>query len=617
MFIYVTFILGIVQKTLSEVTFAMKFRILGIAPYEALKNNMLRLAEARNDMDLDAYVGDLDTGVRIMQDHAGEAYDAIISRGGTAEAISRVSSVPVVDISLSVYDILRSIRLAENYKEPYAVVGFPNITEAAHLLCDLLQYRLQIVTIHNEGEASSALTSLQEQGCSMVICDMVTQSTARQRNMNAILITSGAESILSAFNQAVKICRSYYSIREENNFLHSILQDSSSYTIVMSEDGSIFLSTWDQGNEDEVYEVLRGRLSHILTSDDRKFFHTIDRTLYSVSSRISSYKEKKYVIFYFTASKIPLNAGKYGIHYCNKEEVEEEYFNSFFSITGAMGNLSDKIESIAAGSYPVMITSEESTGKEPIAGMIYRKSELSTNPFISIDCSMLNDRNWEFLLNHYNSPFNDNDNTLYFQNLETLTPAQHKVLLNAILDTHLHKRNRLIFSTVGSRDKEISDYLMEYEKRLACVTVSLSPLRTRRDEIAPLANLYLSRLNVELGKQLLGFEPQAIQILEDYDWPLNYSQFRRVLTEAASMTDSAYIRSDTVAGLIAGEQAAGAYHMFYDSAADRKLPGLTLDEITKSIVEKVLKDNNGNQSKTASQLGISRTTLWRYVGKKT
>ena len=97
-----------------------KIRILGIAPYEAMKTAMMRLAQNRTELELDVYVGDLHYGVEIVRHHMDEYYDAIISRGGTAELIEQIADVPVVEISLSVYDILRAMKLAENYKERYS-----------------------------------------------------------------------------------------------------------------------------------------------------------------------------------------------------------------------------------------------------------------------------------------------------------------------------------------------------------------------------------------------------------------------------------------------------------------------------------------------------------------
>ena len=91
-----------------------KTKILGIAPYEGMKALMMRLAGQRDDIDLTVYVGDLEAGAEIASRHTFQDYDVILSRGGTAEMISSISPIPVVEIQLSVYDILRAMKLAEN-----------------------------------------------------------------------------------------------------------------------------------------------------------------------------------------------------------------------------------------------------------------------------------------------------------------------------------------------------------------------------------------------------------------------------------------------------------------------------------------------------------------------
>lgn len=72
-------------------------------------------------------------------------YDVILSRGGTAKLIRSAVDLPVAEISISGYDILRTIKLAQNYSGKFAIAGFSSITENAHMICDLLQYDIDIL----------------------------------------------------------------------------------------------------------------------------------------------------------------------------------------------------------------------------------------------------------------------------------------------------------------------------------------------------------------------------------------------------------------------------------------------------------------------------------------
>ena len=146
-----------------------KTNILGIVPYEAMKPALESLAENRDDLSLDVYVGDLSKGVEIVKSLHMEDYDIIISRGGTSRLIEQNTTIPVVEINISVYDILHTIRLAGNYRGKYAIVGFPSITTSARLLCDLLQYDIPIHTIHSSREAESLLTGLKKEDFRLVL----------------------------------------------------------------------------------------------------------------------------------------------------------------------------------------------------------------------------------------------------------------------------------------------------------------------------------------------------------------------------------------------------------------------------------------------------------------
>ena len=109
-----------------------------------------------------------------------------------------------------------------SYSNLYAIVGFPDITEAAHTLCDLLRYELDILTVHSTEEVETTLQRLQKGGYRMVIGDMVTHTIARRMGFDAFLITSGAESLHTALEQAVEQGRNSRRMRRENQLLRRI-----------------------------------------------------------------------------------------------------------------------------------------------------------------------------------------------------------------------------------------------------------------------------------------------------------------------------------------------------------------------------------------------------------
>ena len=112
--------------------------VLGIAPYEGIAAVMSRVAEEFPQMDLTLHVGDLEQGVEIAQRNFCGNYDVVISRGGTAKMLRQQLSLPVIEIEVSMYDLLCTLKLADQPDPTVgrtAMVSYDNITRNAQMLC--------------------------------------------------------------------------------------------------------------------------------------------------------------------------------------------------------------------------------------------------------------------------------------------------------------------------------------------------------------------------------------------------------------------------------------------------------------------------------------------------
>lgn len=586
-------------------------RILGIAPYEGMHTAMMNAAQAYPNVQLDVYTGDLEEGKTIVQRMPPNTYDCIISRGGTSALIRQVTDLPVVDISISIYDVLRTIKLAQNYSSLYAIVGFPSITEPAHILSTLLDFDLDILTVHSAEQVTHTLERLKQGGYRMVVCDMVTHTIARQMGFDAFLITSGVESIHAAIDQAVDLSNWFGRLRQENFFLRSITQEHNGRVVVLEQDGTPFYSSPTEPPA-ELAMVLRSHLREIPASGSMRFYYTERDQLYSIMAQQLMMDTRQRFLFYCVPSRIPLHANRAGLRSLNKGECEYLFTNSFYSLSGAMGTLDNEIRALAQMKQPVIICGEPGTGKEQIARYLYLNSSLVNHPMVVVNCAMMNDRSWDFLLDHYNSPLNANGNTVYFQNFESIPAARAEELLAVIEETGLARRVRLIFSCAVQEGAAVPTVMRTFGERLGGMTLTLPSLRSRSDEIPSLASLYLNNLNLELGKQLSGFEPRALEMLRQYPWPNNYTQFKNLLRNLASVTTGTYVQSTTVAELLAKERSIRAA-----APAPAATPGTdrTLEQIIQEAVQQTVAAHGGNRAAAARQLGISRTTLWRYLGR--
>lgn len=587
-------------------------RILGIAPYDGMRTAMEQAAQAYPDVKLDVYTGDMEDGQAIVQQIPPNTYDCIISRGGTAALIRQVTDLPVVDIQLSVYDVLRTMKLAENYTRLYAIVGFPSITEPAHTLCSLLGFNLDILTVNSTEEVSHTLERLKEGGYRMVVCDMVTHTIAREMGFDAFLITSGVESLHTAIDQAVNISSWFGHLRQENLFLRSITQEQNGRVIVMETSGELFYSNMNEISP-ELRRALQAQQHEIPSSGSLKFYYTERDQLYSITAQQLLMNNVQRCLFYCVPARIPLHSSRPGLRTLNRGECEYLFSNSFYSLSGAMGTQDAEIQALAVVRQPLFICGEPGTGKEQIARYLYLHSSLVTHPFVVANCALMNDKSWDFLLNHYSSPLNAKGNTVYFQNFESIPEQWRAELLAAIEETGLDRRVRLLFSCSAQDTESFPPVARHFIERLGALTLNLPPLRSRSDEISSLSSLYLNSLNLELGKQISGFEPRAIEMLRQYNWPNNYTQFKNLLRTLASLTTGPYIRSSLVAEYLSKERSLRTAPPPSGPVGIRT--DRTLEEIVSEVVQQTVAAHGGNRAAAARQLGISRTTLWRYLGK--
>ena len=588
-----------------------RIRVLGIAPYEGMKTLMSSVVADYPQIDLTLFVGDMEQGLEIARSNFHGDYDVVISRGGTAKMLQKNLALPVIEIDISMYDILCALKLADGLTGKTAMVSFANITSSAHLLCDLMKYNMDIYTIDSAEAVEPTLRQLQKNDYQSILCDMISNTTAKRLGLNSFLITSGVESLHAAIDQAVNISSWFGYLRQENLFLRSITQGQNGRVIVMESNGDLFYSSISEVPA-ELSSVLQSHIREIPASGNLRFYYTERDQLYSITAQQLLMNNVQRYLFYCVPARIPLHSSRPGLRTLNKGECEYLFANSFYSLSGAMGTQAAEIRSLALLRQPVFIYGEPGTGKEQIARYLYLHNSLANHPFIVVNCALLNEKTWDFLLNHYNSPLSATGNTIYFQNFESISPQWSSELLAAIEETGLARRVRLIFSCSIVEGEPVPEVLRHFSERLGSLALPLPSLRSRSDEIPSLSSLYLNSLNLELGKQLSGFEPRAIEMLRQYPWPNNYTQFKNVLRALAVLSDGPYIRAGTVADMLSKERTLRAVPQ---PASARKPSEQTLEEVIRDVVQQTVAAHGGNRAAAARQLGISRTTLWRYMEK--
>lgn len=262
----------------------VKVRVLAIAPYDGLRDELERLASKRTDVILTSYVGSMEWGANFVRSIDEDTYDVILSRGGTAESIERVTNLPVMEVGLSVYDILAAMTTTVAIGRKFAVVGFRGISSTAKVLCDILKYDVEVHTIRYSSDVELVLSGLREKGIDLILGDVISTETARRMGMDAVLITSGPQSIAEALDKAVSYFRGCSRLKQINAVYTAALTAQRRQVVVLAQDGQITYSAPNRVVPAWLHKALRNLAPIVMNDGELRTARSINRTDYYISA---------------------------------------------------------------------------------------------------------------------------------------------------------------------------------------------------------------------------------------------------------------------------------------------------------------------------------------------
>lgn len=312
-----------------------------------------------------------------------------------------------------------------------------------------------------------------------------------------------------------------------------------------------------------------------------------------------------------------------------KEMLEEQINKPFADIIGnsqAIREVFQLIDKVAKTDANVLILGENGTGKELIARAIHQRSLRSQNSFVSVDMGAITETLFESeLFGHKKGAFTDaredrpgrfelaNGGTLFLDEIGNLSLSLQSKLLSALQSRQVTRVGanqpanvdiRLICATNMPLAKMVQEgtFRQDLLYRINTVEIRVPPLAERVEDIALLANHYLNYYGKKYHKNVATIAPEAMDKLKRYAWPGNIRELQHSIERAVIMTDSPSLQES-------------------DFLLSRTLTNnannntLNLDEVEKSAIVKALQMHNGNISKAADELGLTRASLYRRMEK--
>jgi DNA-binding NtrC family response regulator len=314
-----------------------------------------------------------------------------------------------------------------------------------------------------------------------------------------------------------------------------------------------------------------------------------------------------------------------------RKEVESRYhFHHLIGKSPSMRKIYDLVERISDSSSNVLITGESGTGKELVAKAIHYNGLRKKGPFVAVNCAAIPETLLESeLFGYKRGAFTDaktdkrglmfeaHEGTLFLDEITEMVPTLQAKLLRVIEgkevrplgDTNSYPIDVRFVSTTN-RDilslVEEGRFREDLYYRLRVIDIELPPLRERREDIPLLIRHFIDTFNATLKKKISGVSEGALKLLLNYSWPGNVRELENVIERAVNLSQQEMVFPEDLPKSL-------------DRSVDEKLferaieKALTLEQLEKEYIKRVLIETGGNKSKAAERLGLDRKTLYRKL----
>jgi DNA-binding NtrC family response regulator len=316
----------------------------------------------------------------------------------------------------------------------------------------------------------------------------------------------------------------------------------------------------------------------------------------------------------------------------------------------AMQEIFKRIVLLADNEMSVLVQGESGTGKELVARAIHSSGTRAREPFVAINCAAIPETLIESeLFGHERGAFTDarqtrsgrfelaGQGTLFLDEISELPLGMQSKLLRVLQertfervggDTPIGFRGRLVCATNRDLAGEVAAgrFREDLFHRINLVTITVPPLRERRDDIPELVRSLLSDASREAGKGIKAVERAVLDELKTRDWPGNVRELEHVIKRAVLTakgptltvhdleltTDEARVERSSSLERLAAPLEAVAAALVAKGAAEAEpssIHELAMSRLERALIDEALKATGGNQVAAARLLGISRSTL--------
>ena len=566
----------------------------------------------------------------------------IISRGGTAALLRNNIPIPVIEIAHDFHGVYRILQEAKNKSQKIAAIGFPQFCRALRHYQSMTNDEFKICQVYNHHDIENVIKNLSENDYHMVIGGLTVAEMAKKYNLNVIEGDADNNSIEQAINEAHGLLK--YINRENLKLVmsHAALNQSREGIMCVDQLGEIIhinaigmtlfqCQVGDKLFKKEVFKDIYA--SMINESNVKEQAIEINGTLVSLSVRHFSNRHNSYAVITGLSQESTLWQQTTSKKSHLRGYATSYSFDNIIAQSPIMHQVIQKARLCAQHELPVHILGDTGTGKELFAQSIHHVSARSHGPFVALNCAAIPESLLESELFGYAEGAFTNarkggkpgvfematNGTVFIDEISE-APLSVQVKLLRVLQEKQFSRlggDSLLsadFRLITASNKDLGQLIASEEfrqdlyYRINILELQLPPLRERPEDIMVLIHHLLQQQNKHLT-----FTPDAVNCLQNYDWPGNIRELQAVIYRLIVL-----LEGDTVDKAVLQQisHLSSPCHQGVSLVTDLAVVADESDLLKKQekqLIASVIEKTDGDRTKASAILGISPTTLWRKL----
>jgi len=316
-----------------------------------------------------------------------------------------------------------------------------------------------------------------------------------------------------------------------------------------------------------------------------------------------------------------------------RDEVQKSYrLGNLIGRSVGMQEIFALIRRLSGSAASVLVTGASGTGKELVAKALHFNSPRRERPFVALNCAAIPDTLLESeLFGYKRGAFTDaradragifleaDGGTIFLDEIAELSPALQAKLLRVLQEGEIRplgaaRSEKVDVRVVAATNKELEARLADGRfredlyYRLNVIHIHLPALRDRAEDILPLAEHFLARSAGKAGKDVRGFHETTRKALLAYGWPGNVRELENVVERAVALAEETLIQPGDLPQAVRERRMTAE-----DDLSAAVARGLTLEELEREYIKRVLAAEGGNKTRAAQRLGLDRKTLYRKL----